>query len=160
MEHVRICREAGRCKAVAVSNAWEMAPWADALVSNDRNWWNHHVAAMKFAGRRFAAVHLHGTEHLPTNSIYEDGCNSGMQGMRVAQEHFGATRILLIGFDMQGTHYFGPHPEPLPNTTPQRFEKMLGQFRKWRGCEVINCTPGSALTQFPAGELREALRPG
>lgn len=159
VENVRVQHAAGRCLAVAVSNAWELAPWADALVSNDRAWWQHHSAAMGFPGRKFAGVQVRGTELLRSNRTYESGCNSGLQGMRVAHEYLGATRILLIGLDMHGSHYFGPHPTPLRNTTPQRFEKMLRQFKRWRGCQVVNCSPGSALTQFPMGDLFEALRP-
>lgn len=158
VDHVRVCRDAGKCKAVAVSNAWELAPWADALVSNDRAWWRHHATAMGFAGRKFAGVNLKGVEYLRAGGGYPSGCNSGLQGMRVAYEHLGATRILLIGLDLHGTHYFGPHPKQLRNTTEQRFNVMRAQFAKWRGCEVVNCSPGSALTHFKFGDLFEILR--
>lgn len=147
----------GKCKVIAVSDAYRLAPWADALVSNDRNWWDHNKAAYKFAGRRFASVALpHGVEALPRVGVYGGGINSGLQGMRVA-EKLGATKILLLGFDMHGSHYFGPHPHPLKNTTAKRFVKHIEQFNKWRGCPVINCTPKSALKRFPMSTIEQQL---
>lgn len=150
---------AGKCKVIAVSNAYQLAPWADALVSNDRAWWNNHPDAMKFAGRRFCGTRQTGMELIPSNGRFRSGSNSGLQAMRVAHENFGATHIVLLGVDMHGTHYFGPHPEPLRNTTEKRFHAHIAQFRNWRGCEVTNCSPGSALKQFPMKDLDEVLCP-
>jgi hypothetical protein len=147
---------AGLCNAVAVSNSYERAPWAAALVSNDRNWWVSHPQAAKFAGRKFCSARVRGLEHLPFDAKFGTGVNSGLQGMRVAIL-LGATRLALLGFDMHGSHYFGKHPAPLRNTTPQRFKAHIAQFRKWRACPVINCTPGSALKQFPFLPIEEAL---
>ena len=38
----------------AVSNAYLLAPWADVLVSSDKQWWLAHPAAYEFAGRKFS----------------------------------------------------------------------------------------------------------
>jgi hypothetical protein len=145
-----------KCRVVAVSDSYKLAPWADALVSNDRAWWKQHPEAMKFAGRKFAGAKLSGTEYLMATGIYRAGSNSGLQGLRVA-EMLGATRILLLGFDMRGSHFFGEHPSPLRNTTAKRFAAHIAQFKGWYGTKVINCTPGSALTAFPMMDIREAL---
>jgi hypothetical protein len=147
----------GKCKVVAVSDAYKLAPWADALVSNDRNWWDNNKAAQKFAGRKFASVALPGgVEALPRVGVFGGGINSGLQAMRAAKI-LGATKILLLGFDMQGTHYFGPHKHPLRNTTAKRFVKHIEQFNKWSGCQVINCTPRSALKRFPMSTIEQQL---
>jgi len=158
VEYVREVHEAGKCGAVAISDMYKLAPWADALVSNDRNWWENNPDASKFQGRRFCGVPYPGVERLEQTGEFNSGVNSGLQGMRVARNVFRASRILLVGFDMHGTHYFGRHPEPLKNTTPERFLKLLRQFDGWRFGEVINCTPGSALKRFPMGDLSEVLR--
>lgn len=146
-----------KCRVMAVSNAYKLAPWADALVSNDSAWWREHKDAIQFAGRKFCGnsgyQHL---ERLKADGDFGGGTNSGLQAMRAAQL-MGATRILLLGFDMHGAHYFGLHPAPLRNTTRSRFKVHIMQFRKWKGCPVINCTPGSALKQFPFMDIREAL---
>jgi hypothetical protein len=99
-----------------------------------------------------------GVERLEPTGEFNSGVNSGLQGMRVARDVFRATRIVLLGFDMHGTHYFGKHPDPLKNTTQARFVSFLKQFDGWRHGEVINCTPGSALKRFLMGELSEVLR--
>jgi len=149
------------CKVVAVSNAYTLAPWAVALVSNDPAWWRNNSNALLFAGRKFcgSVSSLEGTEHLPVEGNYPTGCNSGLQGMRVA-EILGATKILLLGFDMHsahGHHFFGKHPSPLRNTSESRFKAHIAQFHHWRGPKVINCTPGSALTQFPFSTIEKEL---
>lgn len=160
VELVRELHASGKCGAIAVSDMYLRAPWADALVSNDKNWWEVHPEASKFPGRRFCGMSYPGTERLEQTGEFNSGVSSGLQGMRVARDVFHASRILLIGFDMHGTHYFGPHPAPLKNTSPERFLKLLKQFDGWRFGEVINCTPGSALKRFSTGELSEVLRSG
>lgn len=147
----------GKCKVVAVSDAYKLAPWADALVSNDRNWWDHNKPARQFAGPKFSSSALPGgIKGLPREGLFGSGLNSGLQGMRVAKI-MGATKILLLGFDMQGSHYFGPHPAPLKNTTAKRFTAHIAQFKKWHGCPVVNCTPRSALKQFPMSTIEREL---
>ncbi len=102
---------------------------------------------------------MKGTEKFDQVNEFPAGSNSGYQGMRAARL-LGAKRILLLGFDMRGAHFFGKHPAPLRNTTPQRFRIHVAQFKRWRGgCEVLNCTAGSALTQFPFADLRSVLEP-
>jgi hypothetical protein len=158
VEYVREMHQAGKCGAIAISDMYQLAPWADALVSNDPNWWGHHPEASKFEGRKFCGAPYPGTERLEQTGEFNSGVNSGLQGMRVARDVFHASRIVLVGFDMHGTHYFGLHPEPLFNTTVRRFLAHMKQFDGWRFGEVINCTPGSALKRFPTGELSEVLR--
>lgn len=145
-----------RCRAVAVCDAYRLAPWAEALVCNDSAWWRVHADALEFKGRKFCGQAWRGTELLPMTARFPGGTNSGLQGLRVAAM-LGATRILLLGFDMHGTHFFGKHPAPLRNTTPAKFKSIGHQFRLWRGPPVLNCTPGSALTVFPRAELAEVL---
>jgi len=85
------------------------------------------------------------------------GSNSGLLGLRVA-ELLGPDRILLLGFDMKGSHFFGPHPAPLENTPSHRFAVFRRQFDAYQSpLPIINCTPNSALTCFPKSELRFQL---
>lgn len=147
----------GRCKAVAVSNAYQLAPWADALVSNDLRWWQNNQGALSFAGRKFCGSTYKSTERLKSTMMFPSGSNSGLQAMRVALM-LGATRIILLGLDMRGTHYFGRHPSPLKNSTTADFNRMMSQFRRWKSdAEVINCSPGSALKMFKSADLCDAL---
>ncbi len=144
----------GRAKVIAVSDAYKIAPWADALVSHDSSWWAYHKDAHAFKGLKFCAYNTFSTVNKFKPPV--NGCNSGLMAMCVAKE-LGATKILICGFDMHGTHYFGPHPAKLKNTTKERFISHLDQFKWWHGPDVINCTPGSALKKFPFMPLGEAL---
>lgn len=150
MDYVR-----GKAKVVAVSDAYKLAPWADILVSFDSKWWANNKAAVEFAGEKYSGQVTGGTQRFTVPEL-PIGCNSGLMGMFVARMH-GATRIILLGFDMHGTHYFGRHPAPLMNTTEKRFKQHMGQFRYWKGPEVINCTPNSAMKRFKMGTLRDVL---
>lgn len=149
----------GRVPVVAVSNAYTLAPWADALASNDATWWESNPKAREFAGQKFSGQHVRGIG--PYRSTVDSQTNSGLLAMEVARQQFGATRVLLLGFDMGGTHYFGPHPKPLKNTPPHRFEVFKRQFERWArlhpAVQVINCTPGSALQCFPHSTLEAEL---
>jgi hypothetical protein len=143
----------GRCKVNAVSDAYKLAPWADLLVSSDRKWWDYHKP--EFSGRKLAAVEVRDVERF--NGAVS-GENSGLLAIRVAVS-LGATRVLLCGFDMGGTHFFGPHHEPRWNTSLQRFEIFKKQFANYRpkGVEIINCTEGSALKCYPMAKLEDVL---
>jgi hypothetical protein len=143
-------------RAVAVSDAYRLAPWADAMVSADEKWWRHHPEALRFRGHKFCGLKCPGTVRLPRSHEFPPGTNSGLQGMRVAQM-LGATKILLVGFDMHGSHFFGPHGGTLKNTSLERFEAFKAQFATWRGCEVVNCTTGSGLTCYRMGSLDAEL---
>jgi hypothetical protein len=143
---------------VAVSDAFRLAPWADAMCSSDAKWWAHNPAAKEFAGLKFTASPdfrpVAGVERMQVSS----GTNSGLLGIMVAV-NLGAKRVLLCGFDMRGAHYFGKHPEPLKNTTEARYQTMMRQFRSYRprGVKIINCTPGSSLNVYPLSTLEDCL---
>lgn len=143
----------GRCKAIAVSDAYRLAPWADVLVSSDRGWWRHHKP--EFAGLKFSGVPVDG---IPLAPAVVSGSNSGLIALQVAVS-LGAKKVLLLGFDMHGSHFFGPHPSPLRNTKAQRFEVFKRQFADYRprGVHIFNCTPGSALTCYPMANLEAHL---
>lgn len=141
---------------IAVGNAYELAPWADALVANDRIWWDEHPAAMDFAGRKFCPKTISGIERHRGKGVAGDA-NSGMLGIDVALEVFKGDPIILVGFDFHGTHFFGAYTNRCSNTTPVSRQKHQRQMRVWRmlhpKARVVNCTPGSALKAFPMGSL-------
>jgi hypothetical protein len=148
-----------RVKVVAVSNAYRLAPWADAMVSCDASWWKNNREALDFEGRKFTiAPDWQGFPDLERFPGITSGTNSGLLGLMVAVK-LGATRILMLGFDMHGTHFFGAHPLPLRNPSRDRFEVFKRQFGKYqpRGVEILNCTPDSHLMAYPKMDLAAAL---
>jgi hypothetical protein len=91
------------------------------------------------------------------------GGNSGFQALNIALQ-FGATRILLIGFDMSGEHYYGR------NNWPQANNPSDSTFIRWRaafaaaasdlrtmGVEVINTSMQTALNCFVRRSIDEVL---
>lgn len=150
-------RVRGVCRVAAVSNSYLLAPWADILVSNDRKWWEHNTDALKFKGHKFCSHELRGVEQFREHVAL--GRNSGLMAMCVART-FGAKKLILLGFDMHGEHFFGKHPEPLKNTTEKIFRTHIRQFDGFSGCDVVNCTPDSALLRFRFSTLDEELPNG
>jgi len=157
MSHLVAESVRGRCGVIAVSNAYLLAPWADALCSCDVKWWNNHPDAFHFKGRKFCSMHYKGLEPMPWAPPFTKETNSGLRAMAVARDVFGATKILMLGFDMHGTHFFGRHRPPLQNPNEARFGGFRRQFNSWRGPEAVNCTPGSSLTRFRFSTIDEEL---
>lgn len=146
-------------RVIAVSDAYRLAPWAEVLVSADAAWWKHH--APEFKGRRFSNSAAPDTERI---AGLPSGTNSGAFAIKVAR-HLGAKEIILLGFDGGSTHFFGPHPTPLQNTSPQRLTVHHNQHRAEafecyrEGVKVWNCSPGTAITHYPTARLDECLKP-
>lgn len=144
------------------------------LYAADVGWWNYHAqTALKFEGLKvtcqssvpFKSVMLlkqSGAEGFdPDPSSLRTGGNSGYQAIHIAI-HAKAKRILLLGFDMHdkaGHHWFGKHPKPLRTTETNTYRIWSERFGGLldRGAEIINCTPGSALTCFQKMEFEAAL---
>jgi hypothetical protein len=141
---------------IAINNAYQLAPWADALCAQDHEWWRVHSDAKSFAGRKFSTNRVIGVEQVFSDYVQRQS-SSGVLALEVARR-YGAQHkvweIELHGFDNRGTHYFGPHPEPLRNTSVDRFRffenqlAALGGEMSKGGFRITNCTPGSALTCF------------
>lgn len=176
------CR--GKAVVIAVNDAYRLAPWAEALYACDAKWWMAHNGVPGFAGakwsldtpnwatlrNRLTDVQLlentgaQGLEPSPTG--LRTGKNSGYQAINLAV-HYGAQRILLLGYDMQParsgqSHWFGEHPHPIRTVSPYPY--FLGMFDSLRDplrelqIEVINCSRETALTCFPRQPLAAALQ--
>jgi hypothetical protein len=173
---VEYCR--GKATVIAVNNAWEYAPWADALIASDHAWWKFHHGVPEFRGRKFclepAAAAFPGVQVLRNTGdagIETDpaglrtGRNTGAAAINLAV-HLGATRIVLLGYDMEAkdearSHFFGAHPRGLRGGSPYAlFRAMLGTMAEPlanAGVVVFNSSAHTALTCFPRVPLTEAL---
>lgn len=163
VDYVRLAREDGKLEGVvAISNVGiDKAPWADYLVSSDSAWWTAYPQAFFFKGRKFSKRGIcNKVESFDLQT--SGGLNSGLMGMMVARDIGKATKIIILGIDMHGTHYFGPHTAKsnniaLKNTDKDRLQIHIKQFERFRGAEVINCSMDSALNFFPKANLRDIL---
>ena len=177
----------GRCHVLAVNNAFQFCPWADWLYASDGPWWDAYgdqvptplllrswtqdAAAARDWGinhvivRRDAAGDHTGFPGLSTEpAVIHSGGNGGYAAVNLALQ-FGATEILLVGYDLQGSHFFGEYPQP---RLKRSADNRARSFRQWRerfatirpadyGLAIFNCTPGSALHAFPFRSLDDAL---
>lgn len=71
--------------------------------------------------------------------------------------HFGAARIVLLGYDMRLTdrvHWHGEH-KGMANPNARFLAECAALFDTIQplDCEVLNCTPGSAIKRFPFASL-------
>lgn len=164
------CESVRDLPAIAVNDAWRLAPWAQVRYAADTKWWRANPEAVSQDVLCLGAqpnrpdgveyIRTSGTHGFDPNPCYvRTGGNSGYQAIHVAI-HAGAARILMLGFDMHGTHFFGPHKPPLTNTGDATMSKWAGRFRglKNRGAEIINCTPGSRIAAFSVAELDDVLQ--
>lgn len=175
----RLTSRAVNC--IAVNDAVFKLSRAQILYAADSAWWRHHRGAMKFEGERWSVLDveepyrsnklqvareydiilLDGKEQKGFSHdrrILSLGRNSGFQAVNLAM-HLGAKRIVLVGFNMSGPHYFGPHPLPLRNSLAEsfisNFEAAVGSHP---GIEILNATPGSKLKCYPTVELEDVIK--
>lgn len=161
----------GRARVIVVNDAYKLAPWADVLYACDSKWWGWHKDALQFAGmkltldgphccRQVPAVRHAGRDGLeldPERGI-RDGHHSGYQAINVAVQ-LGASRIVLLGYDMHGGHFFGKHPDgtvPPHQLCLRAFDTLVGPLKS-AGIEVINCTRKTALAVFPNRRLEDVF---
>lgn len=168
-EVANLVRAAG-IRAIVINSTYRLAPWADMLYAADAQWWREHPMAQEFPGLRVSVSAMLGVLQLQNTGTegYEPhrmgirtGGNSGYQALHIAI-HGEAERILLCGFDMSnrgGLHWHGAHPAPLRNTDDHSYTRWVERFAALKdiGPEIINVTPGSAITCFPSMDLHEAL---
>jgi hypothetical protein len=167
-------------KVIAVNRCYTLAPWADVFYAGDYMFWKKHIDRMKkvkgthtqfWTQDRAAHEHFHlnyvkgvNREGLGIGLLHTGG-NSGAQAINLAF-HWGCRRILLLGMDMKEgpkgeKHWHGDHEKDLVQKQTfaewiHRFEKIAADL-KARGCEVVNCSPGSALPWFRMSTIEEEL---
>lgn len=168
----------GRAKVLAINESWRLCPWADALYAHDYSWWSRSApdfGGLKITGQERAAREF-GLEHVKVRSQVHtisldpgevgSGGNSGFQGLNLAVL-FGASRIVLVGFDMrwsEGLHWHGRHPKGLNNPSAELVETWrkrldaVAPALRGMGVEILNASPSSALTAYSMADLGEVFK--
>jgi len=166
----------GVARVIAINDAYRLAPWADVLYACDDKWWGWHEGVKSFTGPKYSIessspvrwpdvqiLKNTGTTGLELDpSGLRTGFNSGYQAIGLAK-HFGAARILLLGYDMSPdgtqTHWFGEHPDGQPSPYQkmrEAFDTIVEPLRD-SGVEVINCSRRTALRAFACAPLEQEL---
>jgi hypothetical protein len=175
-----VCLATGPSLTAADVDAYRLAGFADVLYSSDLPWWRHHRGCPAFGGLKFAI------EQAPRKgarefSVWPDitvlrntgdigletardalrtGRNSGHAAINLAV-HFGAKRIVLLGYDCTGggRHFFGLHPvkirSVLPVETVKRCFQALVEPLRQAGVEIVNCSARTELRAFPRRPFAE-----
>lgn len=169
-EDVQFCR--GRARVIAIKQAVQLAPWADALYACDGKYWKYYAKELPQIPLRYGldpGVARYGTTlrntgetglELKPNGL-RTGKNSGYQAINLAV-HLGARRIVLLGYDLKigaSAHFFGEHPwggrPPVEHFRP--FFSTLVEPLKDLGIEIVNASRRTALTCFECTTITEAL---
>lgn len=170
---------------IGINNAYRIGPLFDIVFFGDNGWYKVHrlalakCSAIKLtSGSRFAGKKKEDSEgirYLGRDRVRPKGIsknpervswnqNSGAASISIAA-HFGATRIILLGFDMkldqkaEFSHWHGSHG----NTKPPPFARHLQGFSeiakdaKKMGIEILNASPDSVIKEFKKIDLRSYL---
>jgi len=159
---------------------------ADHLYAADAHWWHYHIKDINcgFTGKRWSCDHsknsnwnnqdpkewnievlecdVRGRGLSNDPNVLIGGSNSGYQAIGLAYR-LGATRIILIGFDMCNnngkSHFFGDHPRQFANGSgPERFIPNFRTIKpKDYGIEILNCSRVTALDAFPRHNLEDVF---
>lgn len=143
------------------------------LYACDYKWWKlHYNEGFKLLGMELWTQDLKARKEFDLNWVLgrsqpglghdcvHFGANSGYQAVNLAFL-WGATRIILLGFDCKPVggkdHWFGQHPRGMTQVQPyeiwiKNFETLANDM-KLQGVEVINCSPDTALTCFPTAGI-------
>lgn len=161
----------GLVPVIAINDAYTVAPWADVLYAADEAWWKAQKGAPSFPGMKVTIepqiqawpglqmlqnTGPAGIELTPTG--LRSGLNSGYQAINLAV-HLGAARIVLLGYDLHGGHFYAAKSNKIPSVFAGWLAKYATLVQPLRdlGIEILNCTPGSALKVFQFASLPEAL---
>lgn len=165
----------GKARTIVINTSYTLALWADVMYAADFKVWKWHKGAKDFPGLKYSLTRgsdIYGVtvlrrgvvDGLSLNpAVLNTGQNSGYQAINLAV-HLGASRILLLGYDMQRgpkgeEHWHGDHP----NSSRSPYERFRLHFQtlveplKSAVVQVVNCSRRSSLTCFPMMPLREAL---
>ena len=164
-------------RSIGINDVGLTEDWLDIWYAADWPFWKHYEAraqasqALKVCadvmsrGSRLVDLFL-STANDERASRFEPGFavsgnHSGFQALQMAIS-FGASKVVLLGYDCKArgtsTNYFGRKPNTLHRASNyeswrEHYDRLLVPV----GVEVLNATPGSAITAFPRVSLDEAL---
>jgi hypothetical protein len=172
---------------IGINNAYKIGDWIDVCFFGDCTWYLlHKLQLERFPGLlvtccpRFETKNqrqMEGIKYLAKDKDHTQGIspnpskvswnnNSGAAAISLAY-HFGAKRIMLLGFDMnmdKWSHWHGSHS---PNIEKKKrkppFSRHLRGFSaisddaKRMGIEIYNLSPNSAVEPFKKVSLEDVL---
>lgn len=166
------CAMVSHLPTIGVNDAYRRAK-LDILYACDYPWWKHYNGVPEFTGLKITpsvkaakefglqCVKLDGYDGLnKTPGHVCGGGNSGYQALNIAY-HLKPARVILLGYDMKGDHWFTNRPAKFKKNAPltkfvQNF-KIISREIKRENIEVVNCSPDTALNCFEQMNLADVL---
>lgn len=158
VEVVRKAHAAGDCKVITVNNAYQLAPWTDAHISCNDDWWKHYwnddhllrqIAAEKYTWypelakaygiRYIKAIVKDGLSLDPTVIHINHG--SGPMGLNLAL-HYGFDRLLLIGHDMKFAKDYNGLQRKVGSEPRHFFGEYPKELQHWPSVKIGRSAPG------------------
>ena len=182
----------GKAKVICINDTYRLAPWCDVVYASDARWWDHHIKNVrekatgqlwtmqeKAAAEHFELFHAAAMRERDLNTEpgwINHGTHGGFQAINLAYQ-FGASKIILLGYDCKYVHHadcrpdqdgkcrphdiclrhwFGSHPQGWGDAN--HITRWLESYRTIH-CDrpIINCSPDSAVDAFPKMSLAEAF---
>lgn len=167
---------------IVVNNGYLLGEWPDICFFGDHGWYRvHREFLAKWPGLKVTCCPAlsgqpDGLKYLRRDpnrklgltdnpSRVAWGFNSGTSAINLGV-HLGSRQIILLGFDMQPgldghSHWhLGHGNETRPRPNYARFMRgfpIMAKDATRMGVEIINCSPGTAITDFPVVNLKEIL---
>jgi hypothetical protein len=172
----------GDVRVMGCNNAYQIAPWLDALYCCDPEYWDFHIDAIRkthiddLISQDRLSCEKYGLWWTPKTkdgnldrgfsgdpTKINTGGSSGFQQLNVAALR-GAKKIILIGYDCTdaGRRHWHPDHEGKMDKRAS-YAEWLAHYRKAAptiermGIEVINCSPGSAIDCFRRDTIGNVL---
>ena len=168
-------------RVIGCNDAFLLGDWVDVCWFGDNRWWEWNREKLRdFGGLKVCCCsglknridlkllsrNGNKSEGIGENPYYVSWNRStGASAINLAY-HFGAKKIVLLGFDMKRVegkdNWHDNHKIKHTKTTPP-YNRYLQAFiaiskdAKTLGVEIINCSMDSAITQFDKVSLEEVL---
>lgn len=166
---------------IVVNSSCMLAPWAEILYFTDGGWyeqysdvvanWPGMIVSMSRAAKRehpnkVKRVQGEMRPDFPRFGapVIRQGRSSGHSAVSLAIS-LGAAQTVMLGFDMRIVNGREHHHQDYkgPRDLDQYAREFVPAFKGWNadalafGAEIVNATPGSAVTEFPFVDLDEVL---
>lgn len=146
-------------RVMVINSSYRLAPWADFLFFMDLPWFQRRREIVEAWPGMAITTSVDAKLAMPRLRLVPlDGASSGHSAIQLAFA-MCAARIVLLGYDMRKINGRSHHHDEYDTEDPQMFVTFLRYFAGWSALypNVINCTPGSALTEFPTAALDDVL---
>ena len=150
---------------IALNSSWKVARFAEILFAGDFAWWKANIDSIDIDIEKWTcsrtARDRYGINISPHTGV---DWHSGLRAVQLA-EWFGASKILLVGYDCsvdQGTHHHGHHVATTNPTASvcKGWRRQFAYLASVTKAEIINCSRRTALQAFPCRNLEEVLYAG